>query len=191
MGEDNVMLKPENNKKADLSFKSRKRKSIVDLMYILSICIRYAIHTPGLVMFRFLPAFKYTRGIGGNGNACTQHGISGHKSNCTQKSSFTTRQDKTGLYQGYTIHIPCESLVRAFLVTLVAKRQRPEIRDRINEQNADIEATDIEDSTILTSKLQYWYIPISKFVTLISAKNLILVYTDIEVENFDISKSSI
>ena len=58
MGEDNVMSKPENFKKAYLSFKSRQRKSMVYTRYILDICMGYAIHIPGLVIFKFCQLSK-------------------------------------------------------------------------------------------------------------------------------------
>ena len=53
MGEDNVMVHPENLSKAYLSFKSRQHKSIVYTRYVLSICIGYALHIPQSVMFKF------------------------------------------------------------------------------------------------------------------------------------------
>ncbi len=79
--------------------------------YIHGICYTYTI----ISIISVLPAFKEAMDVGGSGNACTQHGISGHKRNCTQKSCFTTRQDIPGIYQVYTMHIPCESHVLAFL----------------------------------------------------------------------------
>ena len=58
MGEDNVMSKPENFKKAYLSFKSRQCKSMVYTRYILDICMGYAIPIPGLVIFKFCQLSK-------------------------------------------------------------------------------------------------------------------------------------
>ena len=90
MGEDNVMVHPENLSTAYLSFKSRQQKYMVYTRYILSICIGYAIHIPESAMFKF-------RQFSRSGNACKQHGISGHQLNFTQKSSFTTRQYIPGI----------------------------------------------------------------------------------------------
>ena len=53
MGEDNVMVHPENLSTAYLSFKSRQRKSMVYTRYILSICIGYAIYIPESAMLKF------------------------------------------------------------------------------------------------------------------------------------------
>jgi hypothetical protein len=60
MGEDNVMLQPENFSKADLSFKFRQLelKSMVYVRFILSICIGYAIHIPESVIFKFCQLSK-------------------------------------------------------------------------------------------------------------------------------------
>ncbi len=61
MGEDNVLSNPENFKKAYLSLKSRKRKSMVYTRYILDICMEYAIHIPGLVISKFIQLSKKQR----------------------------------------------------------------------------------------------------------------------------------
>ena len=58
MGEDNVMLNPENFKKAYLSFKSRQCKSMVYTRYIPDIYMVYAIHIPELVLFKFCQLSK-------------------------------------------------------------------------------------------------------------------------------------
>ena len=44
------------------------------------------------------PAFKGAMDVGGSANAYMQHGISGHKRICTQKSCFTSRQDIPDIY---------------------------------------------------------------------------------------------
>jgi hypothetical protein len=42
-----------------------------------------------------------------------QHGFSGQQLDCTQKAWFTVRQDIPGIYQVYTMHIPCKRRLRA------------------------------------------------------------------------------
>ncbi len=81
--------------------------------YILDLYMVYYIHIPELVLFKFCQLSKKQWML----EEVEMHvHTSGHKHNRTQKSCFTTRQDIPGIYQVYTMHIPCKSHMQAFLV---------------------------------------------------------------------------
>ncbi len=102
MGEDKVMSTPEIFKKTYSSFKSCKHEFMVYTRYIPDIYMVYTIHIPGLIICKFCQLTKKAMYVGGNGNACTQHDISGHQRICIQKSCFT----KDRIYHVYTWYIP-------------------------------------------------------------------------------------
>jgi hypothetical protein len=138
MFEDNLMLKPESFKRASFFFKSTQCKFMTYTRYIPRIFMGYAIHILVLAIFIYvLPASK--------GYAIhvlvlaifmfyqLSNDISGHKRICSQKASFSTRQDIPSIYQVNTMHIPCKSHLQAFLVA----HQRLPVDESVEDSDWD------------------------------------------------------